>query len=250
MSKATIHQYVSPVAGDDWISLHHVANASGPPSGPGAMDAWRQKCIDDGIEIRDVHGRWPLVHRSSVEKLIGPQKAKSILMGNLPEWLRLGPLSGTLGISHHMAGFVARVRGATTREGGAGLEALASDVVILKRNLDRERNLKTLDDDWVPVDGILELLRRATAHYLITLDENETDVHGNRRVQPNAELIHRCSLLGIRWRSAVTRAWEPKRIAVNAFDLYRLAGVDVDPERTKDFKDRMDFAAGSDPIPE
>ncbi len=245
-----IRQIVSPVVPQDWISMHRLANAVGG----GGPDDWKTECEKRGIEIRETNGIWPFVRREDVEKLVGPHKARAVLLDDGPDWYRRQVIGQVLGIQHAAAAFVIRLRGVMNREGGGGTEASGAEVAILRRNLGRESQMPVEADDWVPADGIESLLDRAINGAFVTsvTDDELYAVDpetGTPRHNPYTRLIMKLGLItGIRWKTASTVKYGPRQLLVNAFDLYRLAGVLVDPDREEGYIARLEYAAGDGPI--
>jgi hypothetical protein len=115
------------------------------------------------------------------------------------------------------------------------------------RRLNAERRIKPADDDWFSRRAAFARLRQVVKTHW---KPEEIDGSSLNRMHPLKDkdevlFVFLCQALGIRWRQAALGFHTRGRVQAAGWDLYRLAGILMDPRGEADYEARIAQAAAA-----
>ena len=218
-----------------WISLAHVANAVG--GDPGNLAA---ACRKKGLDLdENNHRSWPMVKKSDLAELLSPDRAKSVLYGRGPDWLRAGLAGPYLPCTPSEIVGLCERRGLTVSDMSPMPEIDRGEVIDLRRILAKESEIShPVDDrDWLEgrlaLPRIREIQTTQMSGGLNDWDSLDTSDPDNPQLRSNAELIQRCKWMSIRFTTPGRYNRAKAHLAygvihVCGFDLFRFLGIEME----------------------
>lgn len=211
-----------PILPDDkFISLGTLANMLG-----GCPEKLESLCRQRGLEVDSSGKGWPAMRVEDLDTLLGPARGRSIRYGLKPEMCRASAAYHILNIAQGEVVALAERRGVLVDRSPSTPELSRSGVIVLARILQAEREFPILDSDWIRGEMVAPRLRSAMNTHVVTDHVDVSDVNAPK-IDPDAELVTRCSWMGIRFRKEKTGKFTYGRVQVVGFDLYRLLGIEL-----------------------
>lgn len=228
-----------------WISLATVAAAV-----QAHAEILERKCIERGIAIHAATGsQWARVRMQDLDALVGATLARSIHASCGPEFVKAELVAPILGVAWPEVIALVERRGVVVRRGGSSPTISYGAAVCLGKILGLEREFPIDDEDWFRGEMVLPRLRAAQRTLISGGYEREwaidTSDPGAPRVNFMRELSERCRWLSIRWRKGGGTPAQRSRTRqdlpwmIVGFDLYRLAGIAMDPARVPAYREMM-----------